>query len=76
MKRSILLVLPLLLLACILPAQATVTKSTPGPTAIPRGVQRVRLYPADGDLPTQLQSQVLIAASFNMTPFVEFDAPY
>jgi hypothetical protein len=95
MKRLSFLIVPILLLACICPAQSFLSTPTPPatptnlppatlvlleptlePTAFPADVQRVRLVPTDGDLQTQLQSQVLIAASLRLTPFVSFDASW
>jgi hypothetical protein len=100
MKRLLVIVVPVLLLACLCPVPAVLMTPTPGATVTepastplavllptltqaapaaktfssPSSVRRVRLYPQNGDLKTQVQSEVLRAAALRLTPFVSFDA--
>ncbi|HTX92480.1 MAG TPA: hypothetical protein VMC09_14810 [Anaerolineales bacterium] len=48
----------------------------PEPSVTQVAFMRVRLSPQDGDLPSQLQSEVLKAAALRLTPFVSFDASW
>jgi len=77
MKKMLLVLIPVLLLACTFTIPVTLS-NTPAPTRTPLGLglTEVRLHPQAGDLLEQLQAQAPKAAALGQHMFVEFDASW
>ncbi len=78
-KLSLLVLFAILTLACgLVSSPAALPTKNPNQQAAPasNGFTRVRLYPGDGRLMDQLESEVQKAAAAGQKPFLEFDATW
>jgi hypothetical protein len=88
MRKRLIFLLPLTLLACrfLIPNTSSIPANTPIPIATSESEATafapgpdftlVRIYAKDGDLQTQLAAEVKKAQALKQAPFVEFDATW